>query len=62
MAETKAIAELAFGAFIESYTLKYEKAADYWRFTTFLPSTGNTAHHQPHRKYLRHRAPPHDPI
>jgi len=28
MAETKATAELAFDAFIESYTLKYEKAAD----------------------------------
>jgi transposase-like protein len=28
MAETKAAAELAFDAFIESYTLKYEKAAD----------------------------------
>ncbi|KGJ66771.1 transposase-like protein [Bradyrhizobium diazoefficiens] len=29
MAETKAAAELAFDAFIESYTPKYEKAADY---------------------------------
>ena len=28
MAETKAAAELAFGAFIESYELKYEKAAE----------------------------------
>ena len=28
MAETKAVAELAFDAFIESYTPKYEKAAD----------------------------------
>jgi hypothetical protein len=28
MAETKAAAELAFDAFIESYTPKYEKAAD----------------------------------
>ena len=28
MAETKAAAEVAFEAFIESYTLKYEKAAD----------------------------------
>ena len=28
MAETKAAAELAFDAFIESYELKYEKAAD----------------------------------
>lgn len=28
MAETKVAAELAFEAFIESYTLKYEKAAD----------------------------------
>jgi len=28
MAETKVAAELAFDAFIESYTLKYEKAAD----------------------------------
>jgi putative transposase len=28
MAETKAIAELAFDAFIESYALKYAKAAD----------------------------------
>lgn len=28
MAETKAAAEVAFDAFIESYTLKYEKAAD----------------------------------
>ena len=28
MAETKAAAEAAFDAFIESYTLKYEKAAD----------------------------------
>ncbi|MET4211014.1 transposase-like protein [Bradyrhizobium sp. LA2.1] len=28
MAETKAAAELAFDAFIESYALKYEKAAD----------------------------------
>jgi transposase-like protein len=28
MAETKVAAELAFDAFIESYALKYEKAAD----------------------------------
>ncbi|MGY3362770.1 transposase-like protein [Bradyrhizobium sp. GM0.4] len=28
MAETKLAAELAFDAFIESYALKYEKAAD----------------------------------
>ena len=28
MAETKAAAELAFDAFIESYTPKYAKAAD----------------------------------
>ena len=28
MAETKAAAELAFGAFVESYSLKYAKAAD----------------------------------
>ena len=28
MAETKAAGERAFDAFIESYTLKYEKAAD----------------------------------
>ena len=28
MAETKAAAELAFDAFVESYTPKYEKAAD----------------------------------
>ena len=28
MAETKAVAELAFDTFIESYTPKYEKAAD----------------------------------
>ena len=28
MAETKAVAELAFDAFIESYALKYERAAD----------------------------------
>src|SRR5271168_2797000 len=28
MAETKAAAELAFDAFVESYTLKYAKAAD----------------------------------
>jgi transposase-like protein len=28
MAETKDVAELAFDAFIESYTPKYEKAAD----------------------------------
>ena len=28
MAETKATAELAFDAFIESYALKYERAAD----------------------------------
>ena len=28
MAETKAVAELAFDAFIESYALKYQKAAD----------------------------------
>jgi len=28
MAETKAAAELAFDAFVESYALKYEKAAD----------------------------------
>ena len=28
MAETKVAAELAFAAFIESYALKYEKAAD----------------------------------
>jgi hypothetical protein len=28
MAETKAAAELAFDAFVESFTLKYEKAAD----------------------------------
>jgi putative transposase len=28
MAETKAAAELAFDAFVESYALKYAKAAD----------------------------------
>ena len=28
MAETKAVAEAAFAAFVESYALKYEKAAD----------------------------------
>ena len=28
MPETKAVAELVFDAFIERYTLKYEKAAD----------------------------------
>ena len=45
MAETKAAAELAFDAFIESYTPKYAKAADclskdrdsYWRSTTSRP-------------------------
>jgi len=50
MAETKAAAELAFDAFIESYTPKYEKAADclskdretLLAFYDFRPSTGNT--------------------
>ena len=50
MAETKVAAELAFDAFIESYALKYDKAADclgkdrdtLLAFTTSRPSTGNT--------------------
>ena len=46
MAETKAAAKLAFDAYIESYTPKYEKAADcltrYWRSATSRPSTGST--------------------
>ena len=71
MAETKAAAELAFDAFIESYTPKYEKAADCLaqgsrHAAGFLRLPGRAletpAHDQPHRKHLRHRAPPHDPI
>jgi transposase-like protein len=50
MAETKAAAEVAFDAFVESYTLKYEKAADCLartatrcsRSMTSPPSTGST--------------------
>jgi len=49
MAETKAAAQTAFDAFIKSYQLKYEKAAecllkdrDALRSTIFLPSTGST--------------------
>jgi hypothetical protein len=46
MAETKATADLAFDAFVESYALKYERAADCLSrietrcslFTTFQPS------------------------
>ena len=56
MAETKAAAELAFDAFIESYMPKYEKAANcrarigthYFRSTTSRPSTGNNRGHQFH--------------
>jgi len=50
MAETKADAEAAFDAFIESYQLKYEKAAEcltkdrdaLLTFYDFPPSTGST--------------------
>ena len=50
MAETKAIAELAFDAFVESYALKYAKAADCLTqdrvrcspSTTSRPNIGNT--------------------
>jgi putative transposase len=67
MAETKAAAELAFDAFIESYSLKYDKAADCLERieTTFrilrLPGRAleTTADDQPDRKHLRYRAPPH---
>jgi hypothetical protein len=70
MAETKAAAELAFDAFIESYSLKYDKAADCLERieTTFrilrLPGRAleTTADDQPDRKHLRYRAPPHHPI
>ena len=71
MAETKVAAELAFDAFIESYALKYEKAADCLskgsrHAARFLRLPGRAletlANDQPHRKHLRHRAPPHHPI
>jgi hypothetical protein len=67
MAETKAAAELAFGAFIESYELKYEWppnacgeiATRYWPSTTFPPSTGNTCARPTASKAP---SPPYDPI
>jgi len=71
MAETKAAAELAFDAFIESYTLNTRRrpiAAQGSRpLLAFYDFPGRAlgkhlAHHQPHRKHFRHRAPPHDPI
>ena len=71
MAETKATADLAFDAFVESYALKYERAADCLskdrgRAARCLRLSSraleNPADDQPDRKHLRHRAPPHDPI
>src|SRR5205085_10849239 len=70
MAETKVAAALAFDAFIESYALKYEKAADCLSkdrdtlpaFYDFPAEHWKLADDQPHRKHLRHRSPPHHPI
>ena len=71
MAETKVAAELAFDAFIESHALKYNKAADCLSkdrdtLLAFYDFPGRAletlADDQPHRKHLRHRAPPHHPI
>jgi mutator family transposase len=70
MAETKAAAELAFDAFIASYTPKYQKAADCLAKDrdTLLAFHDFPAEHWKHLRTtnpidsLRYRAPPHDPI
>ena len=74
MAETRNDADSAFDAFIETYAVKYDKAAaclvkdretmlafydfpaEHWKH--LRPS----AHHQPHRKHIRHRATPYRAI
>jgi hypothetical protein len=66
MADTKATADLAFDAFVESYALKYERAADclskdrdaLLAFYDSRPSIETPADDQSHRKHLRHPAPP----
>ena len=62
MAEIKAGAELAFDAFIESYTPRYEKAADCLSQDrdTLLAFYDFPAEHLKHLRTTR--APPHDPI
>ena len=69
MADTKADAEAAFDAFVESYALKYEKAPDclakdrdvVLAFYDFPAEHETLAHDQPDREHVRHRPPPHDP-
>ena len=72
MAETKATADLAFDAFVESYAPEIlRRAADclskdrdallaVYDFSS--RALENPADDQPDRKHLRHSAPPHDPI
>jgi hypothetical protein len=71
MAETKVAAELPFDAFIESYALKYgeggrlpEQGSRHAARFLRLPGRAleTLADDQPHRKHLRHCAPPHHPI
>jgi putative transposase len=71
MAETKAIAELPFDAFVESYALKYAKAADCLNQDreALLAFYDFPAEHWKHlrttnpiEKHLRYCAPSHDPI
>ena len=67
MAETKKDALVAFDAFVEIYAIKYEKAVecltkdrDALLATLRLPGRAleASAHIEPHREYIRDRAPP----
>lgn len=70
MAETRPEAVAAFDALVESYRLKYEKAADclakdrdaLLAFCDFPAEHWKHLRTSPDRKHLRHRAPPHHPI
>jgi transposase-like protein len=71
MAETKADAEAAFDALVESYQVKYEKAAeclnkDRDAMLTFYDFPAEPlealANHEPHRKHVRNRTPSHAPV
>ena len=71
MAETKTDADAAFDAFIESYEVKYDKAAECLKkhreallaFYDFPAEHWKSpAHDEPHRKHLRHRAAQDHPL
>jgi len=68
MAETKAEATTAFDAFIETYVVKYDKAAeclekDREALLAFYDFPLEAlADDKPDRKHVRHRAPPNNPI